>query len=76
MSVLLIFVAFASAFVTGCLAIHALQNWSELVTAALCWIFVVVVILVTAEATAAHMLRTPVSAGIIETGRDPILLGL
>lgn len=50
-------VAFASVFVAGCLAIQALQKWSEIVAKGLAWIFVAVVALLTLEVLANHMPR-------------------
>jgi len=57
MSALQISFALATAFATGCLAIHVLQEWSDLVTAALGWIFAAVAILVAAEALDNQMSR-------------------
>ncbi len=52
MSVQLLPVAFAGAFVVGCLAIRALENWSDQVTSTLAWIFTVVIILLGAQVMA------------------------
>jgi hypothetical protein len=64
MSAQLFPVAFASVFVAGCLAIQALQKWSEIVLGGLGWIFFVVVALLIAEISAEHMPRqyAPVAA--------------
>ena len=64
MSTLLIPVTVASVFVAGCLAIHALQEWAELVRLALGWIFAAVVILLAAEAISNRMPRQARDAGV------------
>lgn len=56
-------VAFASIFVAGCLAIRALQRWSDLVLGGLAWVFAAVVLLLLAEIAANHLPR-PAPAAI------------
>jgi hypothetical protein len=64
MSVQLFPVAFASVFVAGCLAIRALQRWSEAVAEGLGWIFAVVVAMLIAEVMANHMPRQYAAAPV------------
>lgn len=57
-------VAFASIFVAGCLAIRALQRWSDLVLGGLAWVFAAVVLLLLAEIAANHLPRpAPAAVG-------------
>ncbi|KQP52466.1 hypothetical protein ASF41_12505 [Methylobacterium sp. Leaf111] len=64
MSAQLFPVAFASVFVAGCLAIRALQRWSEAVAEGLGWIFAVVVAMLIAEVMANYMSRQYAAAPV------------
>ena len=64
MSALLIPLTLASVFVAGCLAIRALEDWAELVTAALAWIYGVVVILLAAAVIPYYVPRRPAGGSL------------